>query len=336
MIHPAIKPDIASCENEWAVILAGGDGTRLKSLTRQIAGDERPKQFCQILGVETLIEQTRRRVALEFARQRTLFVLNRSHEAFYGPLLSAESAANLLAQPCNRGTAPAILYSLGKIARRNPGAIAAFFPSDHYVSDDKQFMAQMRSALDFASQRRDLVILLGIEPEHPEVEYGWIEPAAPISTKGAIPVFAVRRFWEKPHQELAKLLQRRGCLWNSFVMVSAVQTLLEMIDRALPELSRGFAALREHVDTGREAKAVRLLYESLGEINFSREVLAVRPEQLAVAPVTGVRWNDLGEPRRVMVSLRMGGFRPDWAEPNFPPASDLRGHDVLNDLSLIT
>jgi mannose-1-phosphate guanylyltransferase len=77
-------------ENDWAVILAGGDGTRLKSLTRRISGDDRPKQFCRILGHETLLEQTQRRVSLEVAPQRTIYVLNRAHQLYYAPLLTAE------------------------------------------------------------------------------------------------------------------------------------------------------------------------------------------------------------------------------------------------------
>ena len=90
--------------DEWAVILAGGDGTRLKSLTRHIAGDERPKQFCSVLGGDTLLEETQDRAALEFAPKRTLYLVNRAHENFYRPLLINEPTENLIVQPSNRGT----------------------------------------------------------------------------------------------------------------------------------------------------------------------------------------------------------------------------------------
>ena len=146
--------------NEWAVILAGGDGTRLKSLTRKIAGDERPKQFCSVLGATTLLEETQRRAALELARERTVYVVNREHEPYYGPILAHESSASLVIQPRNAGTTPAILYSLLRIARADPDAVVALFPSDHYISDNRKFMAHIRTALDTAQQKRDLIILL--------------------------------------------------------------------------------------------------------------------------------------------------------------------------------
>lgn len=96
-------------DHEWAVILAGGDGTRLKSLTRKIAGDERPKQFCSVLGNTTLLEETQRRAALELAKERTLFIVNQIHRRYYTSILADIDSANLVAQPRNAGTAPAIL-----------------------------------------------------------------------------------------------------------------------------------------------------------------------------------------------------------------------------------
>jgi mannose-1-phosphate guanylyltransferase len=198
MNHLTLRSVVRNRESEWAVILAGGDGTRLKSLTRKIAGDERPKQFCSVLGKGTLLEETRTRAALELARQRTLYVVNRIHESYYAPILGNEPSSNLVVQPSNRGTAPAILYTLLRIAAVDPHAVVAFLPSDHYISDNAKFMTYIRTALDTARRRTDLVILLGLDPESPEVEYGWIEPAEPI--RGQSRVHGVRRFWEKPNQ----------------------------------------------------------------------------------------------------------------------------------------
>jgi len=298
--------------HEWGIILAGGDGTRLKSLTRAITGDERPKQFCSVLGGATLLEETQRRAALELAQERTLYVLNRAHEPYYAPILGGVRGGNLVAQPRNAGTAPAILYGLLKIAAIDPKAVVALFPSDHYISDNRKFMGHVRIALDAARALQDRVILVGVEPESPEVEYGWIEPAAPI--KGHTGVFGVRRFWENPNSLLAQVLQLRGCLWNSFVMIGPAQLLLDLIENTTPALYRALACVTALFGTPAESKAVDRVYARLEETNFSHQVLALRPERLAVLKVAGVRWNDLGEPKRVLASLDMAGVRPHWAE----------------------
>jgi mannose-1-phosphate guanylyltransferase len=119
-----------------AVILTGGEGSRLRPLTRLITGRHIPKQFCPLFGSTTLLDQTRRCVSLAIPPRATATVVTRSHECFCGPLAADARPENLVVQPTNRGTAPAILYGLLKIAESNPAATIAVFPSDHYVSDD--------------------------------------------------------------------------------------------------------------------------------------------------------------------------------------------------------
>ena len=298
-----------------AIILAGGDGTRLRSLTRRIVGDERPKQFCPILGRKTLLEQTRRRTALVIPPERTSLVVVRSHHRFYAPLVAVEPAGTLVVQPENRGTAPAIVLGLLHLADVAPGGPVAIFPSDHYVSDDEVFMAHVEDAFRVLQDRPDLLILLGITPDSPEVGYGWIEPAGAIGGQQARTPYRVRQFWEKPSFALARDLLARGCLWNSFVMVSCVPTLLTLIRRALPDLYYRFAGIRSALDTFREEEAVRALYARLPSTNFSSGVLAACPANLAVLPVNGTEWSDWGEPRRVLATLVRLGIHPEWAEP---------------------
>lgn len=314
MIHRARggKAGAMELEHEWAVILAGGDGTRLKSLSRRITGDERPKQFCPVFGDTTLVEETQRRVAIELAKERTLFLLNRLHQPYYSEILGGTPAGNFIEQPRNIGTAPAILYSVLKIAAADPQAIVAFFPSDHYVSDNTKFMAHIRRAFEAAHVRSDLVILLGVEPESPEVEYGWIEPAQAVQGHGQLQ--GVRRFWEKPSSGLAAVLQLRGCLWNSFVMIASAQALIDMIAGATPALYRAFTSVNALFGTDDELGAIRKLYALLDETNFSDRVLALVPERLTVLKVSGIKWNDLGEPKRVLASIQTAGVRPRWME----------------------
>src|SRR6185295_13561576 len=160
----------------WAVILAGGDGTRLQSMTYTITGDDRPKQFVPVIGGSTLLDQTRSRVALSVWPGRTLFVVTEKHRRFYQSLTQTVSQNLLLEQPANKGTAPAILYALLGVAAKSPKAIVALFPSDHYFADDEEFMAHVDAAFDAVQAQPSTVTLLGITPNAPETEYGWIEP----------------------------------------------------------------------------------------------------------------------------------------------------------------
>ena len=229
-------------ENRHAVILAGGDGTRLRSLTRLIAGDECPKQFCTILGEETLLDKTRGRTAMRIAPENTYFSLTQKHERYYERPLWNVPESQMVVQPENRGTAPAILYSLIRLAKSSPDASVAFFPSDHYFSDDVSFMNHVDSAFNATETDPKSIVLLGIEPEKAETSYGWIEPVQSLLGSLSKSVSRVSKFWEKPTSGVAERLMTAGCLWNSFVMIGRVETFLSMFRKHLPEMYRMFAA----------------------------------------------------------------------------------------------
>ena len=298
-----------SSGHRWGVILAGGDGKRLLSLTRNISGDERPKQFCPVISNETLLQQTQRRISRLIDPQRTLVVLTRKHERFYVEQMAGIPKSRLLIQPQNQGTAPAILCSLLRLEDMDPDAIGAVFPSDHYYSDDQAFINYIDGAYTAAASRPRVVILLGIPAETPEVEYGWIEPGVPEDRSAPDSVLPVKRFWEKPHQALASALMERGCLWNSFVMVGHVAAFLNLIRRTLPDLVASFEPVRSASLTGSGETTLNDVYARLRTTCFSHDVMAARPQDLAVLPATGLGWSDLGEPGRVLSVLGRKGLQ---------------------------
>jgi mannose-1-phosphate guanylyltransferase len=301
-------------QERWAIILAGGDGTRLQSMTRAITGDNRPKQFVPVIGGRTLLDQTRSRVALSVLPTHTLFVVTEKHRQFYESLVQSVSSKLILEQPENKGTAPAILYSLMRVAAKSPNAIVALFPSDHYFTDDEEFMSYVDGAFDVVQSGRACVTLLGIEPTSPETEYGWIEPQRSIFATVPRSITTVSRFWEKPDLTLAAALMERGCLWNSFVMVGRVGALLRMTRTALPDLYSHFQKISHTFENHRERQTLRELYSKIEEINFSHQVLATRPHDLTVQRVGDVGWSDLGEPARVLSTLARMGIESEFIQ----------------------
>jgi mannose-1-phosphate guanylyltransferase len=292
-----------------AIVLAGGEGTRLQSFTKSFTGRPIPKQFCPISGTETTLQWTLRRVSLGIGRRSILAVVAAAHAEFYETQLTDIDEQSLVVEPQNRGTAPAILHALLRLAKQSPDSAVAIFPSDHYVSDDCRFMKYVDLAFEYIQVFPQRVVLLGIRPNGPEIDYGWIEPGRPAVLGWSVfdNLLRVRRFYEKPPLARAEELFRGGCLWNSFVLIGNTRKLLALIARALPDLDRSFSAVRATLGTSLEAQAMEFLYRNLSPADFSYRVLQKVFSSMVVLPVTGLEWSDLGTPERLLAALRRSG-----------------------------
>jgi mannose-1-phosphate guanylyltransferase len=307
-----------------AIVLAGGEGTRLQSFTQSVTGRAIPKQFCPISGTETMLQWTLRRVSLRIARRSILPVVAAAHTEFYKSQLTDIDEQSLVVEPENRGTASAILHGMLRLAKQAPDSSVAIFPSDHYVSDDCRFMGYVDLAFEYIQAFPQRVVLLGIQPNGPEVDYGWIEPGCPAVFGCSVfgNLLRVRRFHEKPPRVMAEELFRRGCFWNSFVLIGNVQKLLALIARALPDLYRSFSAVRATLATSLEAQAIKSLYRELQTADFSYCVLRKVFSSMVVVPVTGLEWSDLGTPERLLGVLRRTGVAvKDVTAPKFQTSS---------------
>jgi mannose-1-phosphate guanylyltransferase len=289
----------------WAVLLAGGDGTRLQSLTLKVTGDSRPKQFCRLFGDKSLLGHTRERLRPLFHEDRTMFVVTKAHEAFYKEDLFDADVPRVVVQPQNRGTGVAIAVALFRVLQHDANAIVAFFPCDHYYADGAAFAATVRSAMVCARERPQSLILLGTEPSYPEVEYGWIEPGPPILNGCQASLLKVTRFWEKPPLSKARELMSLGCLWNTFVTIGHIGAFLELLRSAVPTaVARIAAALTDHDLEG--------TYRRLETIDCCRDVLSQQPHRLLVLRDAASGWTDLGNPNRVIDTLVQNHIEPAW------------------------
>lgn len=289
----------------WALILAGGDGTRLSALTRLIAGAPIPKQYCRLLGERSLLEATVDRISALVPADRIVTIVNRDHVGLAEPQLKALPSRNVIVQPRNRDTGPGMLLSLLALVRRDPEAIVAIFPSDHFVGDTGTFLRHVGRAERVVRRLPDRIALLGIPPEHPDPGFGYVEPGEPTGYDAR----SVAAFHEKPCAAAAEALVERGGLWNSFVMVCQAARMLHLLEgRRLRDVEH----MRRVVD---HPEALAELYAGLTPWNFSHDFLARVPEHLVVVRAEGTGWSDWGTRESIERTLRRLDRVPPWFLP---------------------
>jgi len=289
----------ARCEN-WAIVLAAGDGTRLSSLTTDERGEAVPKQFCSLNGGPALLQEALQRAQRIVPCERVCAVVARQHERHWRRMLGPLPARNVIVQPRNCGTANGVLLGLLHILERDPLAHIVFLPADHYVHDEASLADSMRTTAMF-TRDGDGLTLLGIEPDDIDIELGYIVPADPV--EGGIR--RVEQFVEKPSTAFARKLIARGALWNSFIFWAQGTTLLDLIRGRLSEIVEEMmsARLRDKRGDGRMS-AVNELYARLPIVDFSRAVMQGAEPALRVSTAPACGWTDLGTPWRVARTLQ--------------------------------
>lgn len=279
----------------WTIVLAGGEGVRLRRLTRALHGEECPKQFAMIHGGRSLLQATVARARRWSAAERTLVVVAAERQTLAGQQLRGQGPVDIVAQPSNRGTGPGILLPLSRILAMDPQAHVVVLPSDHYVRDEAPFEQSMRRAIA-ASQEQ--LALVGAAPDQPETQYGWIVPGDTPGTRRC-----VARFCEKPPAALAQRLLREGALWNTFIMAGTARQFWALARRHLAVPASRFDAYRLAVGGATEARVLDEIYTNMPLADFSRDLLQ-RASGLGVVRLEECGWSDWGTPERVLESLR--------------------------------
>jgi mannose-1-phosphate guanylyltransferase len=286
---------VSSNRNLWAVVPAGGSGTRLWPLSRAA----RPKFLLPLLGERSLLQQTLDRLAPSIPPERTLVVCGPAHAAPVARQLPALPERNVLVEPSPRGSGPAIALATALIARRDPTAIVGSFAADHEVSDLPRFDAALRVAI--AAAKEGWLVTIGLTPTRPETGYGYIERSEDV-VAGTPDGFAYRatRFVEKPDAETASEYVASGrFLWNASMFVWHAQTLLDEVARLQPDLHTGVTRIAQVWGTPEQERVAADVWSGLEESTIDQGVLeharriAVVPAQFGWSDVGD--WNNLGE-----------------------------------------
>lgn len=288
----------------WGIVLAGGDGERLRAFVQASFGTDIPKQFCTFCGRRTMVERTLMRAQSIIPRERLLLSATAHHRQHVLGSMAKHSPGTVLFQPLNRDTAPGILLPLVHVLHRDPEAVVVVLPSDQFVLPGRRFMASVAEAADYLIESGDdSLILLGVDPAEAETDYGWIKPGIAANEHEHSSIRPISRFIEKPPQELARALMENGWLWNTMVIVVHAQDLWERVYELAPELAAYFAMFRRTIGTPWEHRVLEEVYCMIPSVNFSTAILSQRPDRLLVLPVKNVYWSDWGRDERILETL---------------------------------
>jgi len=292
---------LSSIDNKhlWGIILAGGEGNRLRHFVKKQYGYERPKQYCTLVGTRSLIRHTLDRALMLIRPEQVLTVVNDHHAEYVDEEIGHQPLNTIIIQPCARETSAGILLPMLKILHRDPESIVTIFPSDHFINEEVRFMDYVKQANEFVEDYPDLIVMLGVQPNRIESGYGWIEQGHSILFNGSRTMHRVRRFWEKPDSEKTEVLWYNGCLWNTFVMVGRSSTFIKHIQTCVPEVFNAFRAIHAEIGTSTEKVTIEKLFQFIPPMNFSMHVLEKIPEYMCVMEVSDVYWSDWGVEQRI-------------------------------------
>jgi mannose-1-phosphate guanylyltransferase len=292
------------CAHLWGLILAAGDGKRLEHFIYQSLGNKLPKQYVNFVGRRSMLEHTIRRAQKLIPENRIVTIVSRHHLKYaeVRKQLAPYADQNVIVQPLNRETGAGVLLPLLHIYKRSPEAVVAVFPSDHFIWEENRFMDYIDIAVQKVTRHPSEIVLLGVEAEYPEPEYGYIVPHrdAPFDLHGTR---RIARFIEKPSASIAHGLIESGGLWNTMIMVFKVKTLLHLAQRIHPAIYAQFSPIFETIGTPVASETTDHVYRDLEPLNFSKDILeriaVIFPETVSVLPVLQVFWSDWGSPERV-------------------------------------
>jgi len=278
-----------------AVILAGGRGTRFWPRSRA----RTPKQLLNIVGKKTMLEQTVARLRPLIPSDRIWTVTNSEQASEVKKQLPPAARKRVLTEPVGRNTAAAIaLAALHVRHAARADALLAVLPADHYIANPERYRIIVRAALEVA-RRKGRMVVLGIPPTRPETGFGYIERMGDALDSKGFPVYAVRRFTEKPALSVAKVYAGSGDYhWNAGMFFWRASTFLENLDKHLPKTFAALESLAESIGKSSYDRQLRAIYPKLENISVDYAILEPATRQPGAPSVfvipAEIGWSDIG------------------------------------------
>ena len=275
-------------QHTYAVIMAGGGGTRLWPLSRK----ETPKQLLPLLGKETLFQSTVARLEALFPPERILIVTVAEQARVMQEQVPAIPKENYLIEPAPRGTASVVALAAAVLQKRDPHAMMTIQTADHHIRNKDLFKYLIASAFDVAE--KEYLVTLGITPTFPSTGYGYIQQGEPLPDEYKYPVYTVKRFKEKPDEVTAQqLLQGGDHSWNSGMFVWKTSAIMAEFEIQMPELFKVVSEIASAWDTPKRDAVIQERWSGLKSQTIDYGIME-HAEKVAVLPAGGLGWSDVG------------------------------------------
>ncbi len=274
-------------EHLYAVIMAGGVGSRLWPRSRLAT----PKQFLDLLGSRTMLQETVDRIEPLIPLERVLIVAGEEHASTVRAQVPHLPAENLLIEPGPRGTAPCIGLAAVVLQLRDPAATMAVCPADHLIADAAGFRQALGAAAQLAQE--DYLVTLGITPDSPHTGYGYIQRGTSLAEFNGLPTFKVRRFAEKPDAATAQqFVDSQEYYWNGGIFIWRTATILAEMAELLPRLRENLESVARSWGSAQRRKVLAAAWDRVPRTTIDYGVME-KASRVAVVPVD-IGWDDVG------------------------------------------
>jgi mannose-1-phosphate guanylyltransferase len=272
---------------DYAVIMAGGSGTRLWPLSRQ----QRPKQALKLIGQRTMFQHAVDRIAPLFPFERILVVTRAEHAALLMEQVPELPAENFILEPEGRGTAPAIGLAAIHLQQRDPNASMVVLTADHYITEAEEFRRTLTAALQVAQVGS--LVTLGIKPTSPSTGFGYIHHGAALSTIDGFPTFRVERFIEKPDQDTATAMLESGeYSWNSGMFIWRVDRILAEFEHQMHDFFSQLSEVAAALQSSAYETTLNRVWPRVTKQTIDYGIME-HAQDVAVIPVS-IGWTDIG------------------------------------------